>query len=159
MPQKSKSVYVTMHKTFVREGIAYNNDTFNSVTLPRGTTINGQDVSFYEFSPKFVNESLRGEDWRDIPLLEDREVWLRKTIMGDDGQPVRNPDGTKQYDTIIVMPRDIKSAIDQQRQEYLDSLKGRSLHERADVATREAHGHRRQSQQRQQELADQDIPF
>ena len=81
MAEKSKNVYVTIHKSFVREGIEYEGDTFNSVTLPRGTVINGRDVSFYQFKPLFVNDSRRGEDWRDIPLLKDRDVWLRKTLM------------------------------------------------------------------------------
>lgn len=82
MPNESKSVYVTLHKNFVREGIPYTDRetgeqrTFNSATMPRGTSIDGRDVSFFEFSPLYVNESRKGEDYRDIPLLKGREVWL-----------------------------------------------------------------------------------
>ena len=73
MPNESKSVYVTLHKNFVREGISYmdretgEQRTFNSVTMPKGTSIDGRDVSFFEFSPLYVNESRKGEDYRDIP--------------------------------------------------------------------------------------------
>ena len=84
MPNESKSVYVTLHKNFVREGIPYTDRetgeqrTFNSATMPRGTSIDGRDVSFFEFSPLYVNESRKGEDYRDIPLLKGREVWLSR---------------------------------------------------------------------------------
>ena len=159
MAEKSKNVYVTIHKSFVREGIEYEGDTFNSVTLPRGTVINGRDVSFYQFKPLFVNDSRRGEDWRDIPLLKYRDVWLRKTLMDEDNQPIRDAEGRKQYDTVIVAPGDIKAAIDQQRRDYLDSLKDRSLHDRADAVTRSSRGRQRDTQRRQQDMAPEDIPF
>ena len=90
-----KNTYVTLHKNFVRTDIEYADrrtgevKTFNSVTLPKGTVIDGRDVSYYQFSPLFVNESrYRGEDYRDIPLLTEREVWLRKSILDEDGKPV-----------------------------------------------------------------------
>ena len=50
MPDEKKNIYLTVHKNFVREGIEYSGGTFNSVTLPRGTVINGQDVGYYQFS-------------------------------------------------------------------------------------------------------------
>ena len=93
-----KNTYVTLHKNFVRTDIEHTDRrtgetrTFNSVTLPKGTVIDGHDVSYYQFSPLFVNESrYRGEDYRDIPLLTNREVWLRRSILDKDGKPV--PDG------------------------------------------------------------------
>ena len=104
MPNESKSVYVTLHKNFVREGISYTDRetgeqrTFNSVTMPKGTSIDGRDVSFFEFSPLYVNESRKGEDYRDIPLLKGREVWLQKTVLGEDGKPVLDADGGKVRD-------------------------------------------------------------
>ena len=94
MSEDKKNVYVTLHKDFVRTDIEYvdratgETRTFNSVTLPKGTVIDGTDVGYYQFSPLFVNPSrFKGEDYRDIPLLANREVWLRKTVMGPDGQP------------------------------------------------------------------------
>ena len=99
MPDEKKNVYLTIHKSFVREGIEYEGGTFNSVTLPGGTVINGRDVSYYQFSPLYINASRRGEDWRDIPLLKDREVWLRKALLDDQGSPILDEEGHRRYDT------------------------------------------------------------
>ena len=100
-----KNTYVTLHKNFVRTDIEHTDRrtgetrTFNSVTLPKGTVIDGRDVSYYQFSPLFVNESrYRGEDYRDIPLLTNREVWLRRSILDKDGKPVVNEEGVKVKD-------------------------------------------------------------
>lgn len=99
MPEK-KNTYLTLHKNFVRTDIEYTDRetgevrTFNSVTLPKGTVVDGVDVSYYQFSPMFVNESrYRGENYRDIPLLTDREVWLKKSVLDEDGQPVLDERG------------------------------------------------------------------
>lgn len=71
----------------MREGIKYTDRqtgeerSFNRATLPKGTAIDGVDVGGYEFGPLHVNPSrFRGEHWRDIPLLADREVWLQKSV-------------------------------------------------------------------------------
>ena len=83
-----KNVYLTLHRKFVHEDIPYTDrktgeeKTFHSVTLPKGTVIDGVDVSYYQFSPMFVNPSrFKGENFRDMPLLADREVWLKKGLM------------------------------------------------------------------------------
>ena len=61
--EERKNVYLSLHKSFVREGIEYTDRatgearTFNSATLPKGTVVDGVDVGGYEFSPMFVNES------------------------------------------------------------------------------------------------------
>ena len=120
MPEK-KNTYLTLHKNFVRTDIEYadrvtgESRTFNSVTLPKGTVIDGVDVSYYQFSPMFVNESrFRGENYRDIPLLTDREVWLKKSVLDENGKPAK--------DVVRVMPAQIKEALDRSRSEYLQSL-------------------------------------
>ena len=128
MPEK-KNTYLTLHKNFVRTDIEYadrvtgESRTFNSVTLPKGTVIDGVDVSYYQFSPMFVNESrFRGENYRDIPLLTDREVWLKKSVLDEDGQPVLDERGKPAKDIVRVMPAQIKEALDRNRSEYLQSL-------------------------------------
>lgn len=128
MPEK-KNTYLTLHKNFVRTDIEYADRvtgevrTFNSVTLPKGTVIDGVDVSYYQFSPMFVNESrYRGENYRDIPLLTDREVWLKKSVLDEDGQPVLDERGKPAKDIVRVMPAQIKEALDRNRSEYLQSL-------------------------------------
>ena len=128
MPEK-KNTYLTLHKNFVRTDIEYTDRetgevrTFNSVTLPKGTVVDGVDVSYYQFSPLFVNESrYRGENYRDIPLLTDSEVWLKKSVLDEDGQPVLDERGKPAKDIVRVMPAQIKEALDRNRSEYLQSL-------------------------------------
>ena len=124
--EERKNVYLSLHKSFVREGIEYTDRatgearTFNPATLPKGTVVDGVDVGGYEFSPMFVNESrFKGADFRDIPLLANREVWLRKTVMGPDGQPELDEDGRTVKDTVKVMPAQLKEAVDAGRSRYL----------------------------------------
>ena len=128
MPEK-KNTYLTLHKNFVRTDIEYTDRetgevrTFNSVTLPKGTVVDVVDVSYYQFSPMFVNESrYRGENYRDIPLLTDSEVWLKKSVLDEDGQPVLDERGKPAKDIVRVMPAQIKEALDRNRSEYLQSL-------------------------------------
>lgn len=154
MPEK-KNTYLTLHKNFVRTDIEYadrvtgESRTFNSVTLPKGTVIDGVDVSYYQFSPMFVNESrFRGENYRDIPLLTDREVWLKKSVLDENGQPIVDENGKPAKDVVRVMPAQIKEALDRSRSEYLQSLseKARGVREGSE---RLGNGDRRAAQSRE----------
>ena len=63
--------------------------TFNKVILPKGTTIAGQDVSYFEFSPLFVNPSkYKGENFRDIPLLANERSGYARTPSTPRGIPL-----------------------------------------------------------------------
>lgn len=137
--EEKKNVFLTLHKNFVRENIEYadrktgEKKTFNSVTLPKGTMIGDTDVSYYQFSPRFVNPAkFRGENYRDIPLLADREVRLTKTELDEEGHQVK--------DTIKVMPSQLKEAIDKGNREYRASLddKAKDAREASENQTREA---------------------
>ena len=142
--EERKNVYLSLHKSFVREGIEYTDRatgearTFNSATLPKGTVVDGVDVGGYEFSPMFVNESrFKGADFRDIPLLANREVWLRKTVMGPDGQPELDEGGRAVKDTVKVMPAQLKDTVKvmpAQLKEAVDAGRSRYLAERAEHA-------------------------
>ncbi len=127
--EDKKHVYLTMHEKFVREDISYidprtdEEKTFNSVTLPKNTVIDGVDVGYYQFSPMFVNPSrFKGEHFRDIPLLADREVWLTRTQLDESGDPVKDGDGKNVKDIVKVMPAALKQAVDAGRKEFLASL-------------------------------------
>lgn len=142
-----KNVYLTLHRKFVHEDIPYTDrktgeeKTFHSVTLPKGTVIDGVDVSYYQFSPMFVNPSrFKGENFRDMPLLADREVWLKKGLMNPDGTPVVDETGKEVKDIVKVMPAALKEAVDKGRAEFLASLddKAKGAREAADNQTREA---------------------
>lgn len=130
---QGKNTYITLHKNFVRSDIEYTDretgevKTFNSVTLPKGTVVDGRDVSYYQFSPLFVNESrFRGENYRDIPLLTDREVRLKRSVLDAEGQPVLDASGRPEKDVVKVMPAQLKEAIDRSRADYLASLSERA---------------------------------
>ena len=139
-----KTVYLSLHENFVRENIAYTDRatgeerTFNQVRLPAGTIVDGVDVGGYEFSPLFVNPSkYRGEHWRDIPLIADRELWLRKSVLDEEGNPVLGADGRPERDPVKVMPEQVKDAPTAARRAYVerrrdaDGLSGRAEAARA----------------------------
>lgn len=120
-----KNVYISLHRLYVREGIEYVDKatgeakTFNMATIPKGTVIDGRDVGGYQFSPLYVNPSrFKGADWRDIPLLADREVWLQRSVLDPEGNPVIGEDGRRQRDTVVVMPQQIKDAIAESRRAW-----------------------------------------
>lgn len=145
--EEKKNVFLTLHKNFVREDIEYadkktgEKKTFNSVTLPKGTMVGDTDVSYYQFSPRFVNPAkFRGENYRDIPLLADREVRLTKTELDEEGSPVLDEEGHQVKDTIKVMPSQLKEAIDKGNKEYRASLsdKAKDAREASENQTREA---------------------
>lgn len=157
--EDKKNVYITVHKSFVREGIEYFDKKtgqmgkFNSVTLPRDTVMDGMDLSFYQFSPLFVNESrFKGEEFRDIPLLADKEVWLKRTVMDPDGNPVTDESGRPVKDTVKVMPVQLKEALDSGRERYLASLSERAKGARE--GSRELAGNAGRSS-----MSREDIPF
>ena len=135
-----KNVYISLHEGFVRENIQYTDKqtgeqrTFNRVTLPKGTFIDGKDVGGYEFSPLYVNPSkFRGENWRDIPLLAEREVWLQKSVLDEEGNPIVGEDGRREKDTVVVSPQKIKEALAESRKRYAEEH-GMGLDQRAQHA-------------------------
>lgn len=106
-------------------------------------------MSYYQFSPMFVNESrYRGENYRDIPLLADREVWLKKSVLDEDGQPVLDERGKPAKDIVRVMPAQIKEALDRNRSEYLQSLSEKARGAR-EGSERLGNGDRRAAQSRE----------
>lgn len=142
MPEKPerKNVYISLHEAFVREGIQYTDRStgeqrsFNVVRLPPDTVIGGRDVGGYEFSPLYVNPSrFRGEHWRDVPLLADREVRLSRSVLDAEGRPVLGEDGRREKETLVVSPAQIKEALTEARKRYSEerARDGRGLSERA----------------------------
>lgn len=141
--EQKRTVYLSFHENFVREGIPYTDKetgeqrSFNQVRIPSGTIIDGQDMGGYEFSPLYVNESkFRGATWRDVPMLADREVWLQKSVLGPEGNPVLDEVGKRQKDTVKVMPQQIKEALAESRRSWAEAhgRDGRGLDQRAEQA-------------------------
>lgn len=138
--KESKNIYISLHKNFVRENIEYTDKltgetkTFNQARLPEGTIIDGQDRGGFEFSPLFVNDSrFKGENWHDIPLLANREVWLQKSVMDPEGNPVLDESGKRMKDTAKAMPEAIKDAIVESRRAWAETHKdeGQKLADKA----------------------------
>lgn len=138
-----KNVYISLHKSFVHEDIKYadkktgEEKTFNVARLPKDTVIDGKDVGGFEFSPRYVNPSkFRGENWRDIPLLADREVQLRRDVRDIEGNPIVGDDGKREKEVVKVMPAQIKEALTEARKRYAaeHAKDDRGLAERADAA-------------------------
>lgn len=138
-----KNVYISLHEAFVREGIQYTDRktgeqrTFNVARLPSDTFIDGKDVGGYEFSPLYVNPSrFRGEHWRDIPLLADREVRLSRSVLDAEGRPVIGEDGRRAKDTLTVAPAQIRDALSEARRRYAEehARDDRGLTERVEAA-------------------------
>lgn len=166
-----KTVYITIHRKFVREGIGYTDQatgeerTFNSVTLPKDTLINGEDMSYYEFNPLFVNPSrFKGESYRDIPLQEGKDVRLSKTVRDEQGDIVTDTDGRAVKDIVWVRPDDIKKGLEDAASRYVKSLGERAQNARAaSEAVSKGAAPSRSSYQRDRsagaELAREDIPF
>ncbi len=120
-------VYLTVHENFVREDIHYQDwktgeeRSFNLVTLPMGTVVDGEDLGGWQFSALFVDESrFKGEHWRDIPLLADREVWLRRSVLDADGNPIPDENGRNQVETRKVPPQAIKEALIESRRRWAE---------------------------------------
>ena len=141
--EQRKNVYISLHEAFVKEGIKYTDKrtgeekSFNVARIPSGTLVDGRDVGGYEFSPLFVNPSrFRGEHWRDIPLLADREVRLQKSVLDAEGKPVLGEDGKRQKDTLAVAPAQLKEALSEARKRYAEehAKDDRGLTERAEAA-------------------------
>lgn len=145
--KEKKNVYISLHEAFVKEGIKYTDrktgeeKSFNVARIPSGTLVDGKDVGGYEFSPLFVNPSrFRGEHWRDIPLLADREVRLQKSVLDAEGKPVLGEDGKRQKETLPIKPEQLKEALSEARKRYAEeqAKDDRSLTERAEGAKKAA---------------------
>ncbi|MFQ9678275.1 MAG: DNA gyrase, partial [Eggerthella lenta] len=104
-------VYLTFHKSFVREGVPYvdrdtgEERTFNSVTLPSDTVLDGIAVGGFRFSPLFVDRSRFDEDQRVVPLLADREVRLTRVARDAEGNVVLGDDGEPEVEELRAKPQ------------------------------------------------------
>lgn len=134
-----KRVYLNFHENYVRT-VGYEDRetgeprTFNVVTLPKGTVIDGVDYGGWEFSPLFVEPSrYRGENWRDIPLLADRKVNLHLDERDEDGIPLIDDEGKRVRQTVEVDPQQIKDALVERRRALAEarSKESQSLAEKA----------------------------
>ena len=137
---EKKNVYVSLHEGVRPRGnpVHGQEDGRAEVVQRRppapDTVIDGRDVGGYEFSPLYVNPSrFRGEHWRDVPLLADREVRLSRSVLDAEGRPILGEDGRRQKETVTVTPSQIRDALSEARKRYAEenARDGRGLAERA----------------------------
>lgn len=88
-------------------------DCFYKVMLPRGATTEGSDVSFWEFSPKFVNPMKNKPGFCSLPLLADRPVWLSKPELDEEGHVLRDEAGKPIRLRMDVDPHEIKRIFEE----------------------------------------------
>ncbi len=162
MSDGAEKVYLSFHKSFVKENIPYidrstgEDRTFNSVTLPSDTVIDGRNVGGFQFSPLYIDPSKYDENQRVVPLLANREVWLTRTARDADGNVLLDQDGNPEKETLKVMPAAIKEALAEARRTWSrQRSQERSLQERAGTARSGAGTMRREGDR----LSDRDIPF
>ena len=162
MSDGAEKVYLSFHKSFVKENIPYidrstgEDRTFNSVTLPSDTVIDGRNVGGFQFSPLYIDPSKYDENQRVVPLLANREVWLTRTARDADGNVLLDQDGNPEKETLKVMPAAIKEALAEARRTWSrQRSQERSRQERAGTARSGAGTMRREGDR----LSDRDIPF
>lgn len=131
--EKGERVYLRLHENFVQENISGKDfatgepKPFNQVTIPKGTTIDGQDVGGYRFTPYYVNQDKFSEHMKVIPYPSDKPIHLSKALGTRDAegtwQPELDASGKQIYDKVVVNPTDLKVAINEQRAAYLAEQK------------------------------------
>lgn len=105
-------------------------EKFNVVVIPKGTYLDGVDISGYYFNPLYLNcpqipgtsQSVRNAAFYEIPLLPDKEIWLKKDKLEKiDGilQSVKDSDGKKIYNGMVkCYPGQLQEALEQSWENY-----------------------------------------
>ena len=79
-------------------------------------------------------------------------MWLKRSVLDADGQPILDEDGRPEKDVVKVMPAQIKEAVDRNRAEYVQSLQERAGRAREGAQSLGGDGSRAS-------MARDDIPF
>ena len=118
-----KNIYISFNKAFVKENIGTKGgETFHSVMLPRGVTIDGVDRGLYRFTTKYMYDDKYSDKNRLFSFPPDYEIklTLRQRTEAGKWEPV---------DSITVPAEKLKEAVLQQRKEYMESFKSREQEE------------------------------
>lgn len=81
MMTENKTVYVKINKAFVQADIQSKTDperTFNRVTMPKNTIVNGKDIGGFSFYPTLIYDDLTVDNLAAIPWRTDRAITLHK---------------------------------------------------------------------------------
>ena len=75
-------------------------------------------------------------------------MWLKKSVLDENGQPIVDENGKPAKDVVRVMPAQIKEALDRSRSEYLQGLSKKARGAR-EGSERLGKGDRRAAQSRE----------
>ena len=118
-----KSVHISFNKAFVKENIkTKDGETFHSVMIPRGVTIDGVDRGLYRFTTRYINDDKFNDNNRLVSFPADYEIKLTLSRKTESGK-------WEQADSITVTSKKLKEAVLQQRKEYMESHKGKEQEE------------------------------
>lgn len=104
MMTENKTVYVKINKAFVQTDIQSKADpekTFNRVTMPKDTIVNGNNIGGFSFYPTLIYDDLTVDNLAAIPWRPDRAITLHK------GEEM-----------VKVDPRELKEALNTSYKEW-----------------------------------------
>lgn len=108
-----KKVYISLHRSYCRqmEDRFREGETFNVMTMPKGTTLNGRDIGGARINPRYMGESKfnPNEMTATYYLSPDQSLEIKLNM----------PDGT--FAKVDV--EQLKEAIDEQKQAYREQQK------------------------------------
>lgn len=140
--KRRERVWLSFHERYVRRTEYADRETGEervlfTVTLPRGTEVDGVDLGGWQFHPRYVEPNhsrYHDEHWREVPLLADRPVRLSRDVLDADGNPLPDGEGRNQRECAEVDPSRLGEAlVESRRRWYEQNCRGRA-EERADGA-------------------------
>lgn len=108
-----KKVYISLHRNYCRQMADrfQEGKTFNVMTMPRGTMLDGRDIGGARINPRYMGES----------KFNPNEMTATYYLPPDQGMEIKlnMPDGT--FERVSV--EKLKEAIDEQKQAYREQQK------------------------------------
>lgn len=77
--QKRNTIYIRINKAFVQkdiESVKEPDKTYNRVTMPKNTIVDGKNIGGYSFYPRFILDDLSIDKVYAIPWQADKEIRL-----------------------------------------------------------------------------------
>lgn len=109
MSPERKTIYIKANKAFVEADLQSKKNpdkTYNKVTMPKNTVIEGQEIGGYSFYPTFIYDDITLKNVVDIPWQTDKPIRLWK---GED--------------EITVDPKELKEALNNSFRSWKKDMK------------------------------------
>lgn len=107
-----KKVYIALNKKFCNqtEDKFEEGKLFNTMAMPKGTVLNGQDISGYTIHPKFMNESQKNDKM------------MVATYYVNEGETLEIKLNKEGLEAQKVNVEELKAAVDTQKQQYAEQM-------------------------------------